>query len=265
MDKHKGKKQIWLVIMAAFLVIMLVAAQLKLKTVASFGENVAQATLNPVYRALAWITSPIREISQARTLLKQAENLRSENLLMKSELASLKAIQMENSKMRKLLNLKLPQVSLQLTSRVIGREPNTWFHLIIIDRGQKDGLNENSVALNEEGLIGRVVRLSSHTSQVLLLCDPRCAVPALDAANNSQGVIYGDGMRSCRMKYIDPKARIKPGDLIITSGVGGVYPKGIIIGKVLRVTGGEESIFQEAQVFPAVNFGELELVKAVNY
>jgi len=264
MDKNKDRYKFWIIVTAVFLGLILIIAQLKIKSVANFGENLTQATLKPFYQVFAWVSSPWRNFTRDKALLKQAQILQNENLLMKSELASLKAIQMENSKLRKLLKLKTPALSLQLTGRVIGREPNTWFHLLVIDQGLKDGLNENSVVLNEDGLVGRVIRLSAHTAQVLLLCDPRCAVPALDANTAAQGVIYGDGMRSCRMKYLDPKAKIKPGDTIVTSGVGGIYPKGLIIGKVLRVQGGEESIFREAQVFPAVNFGELEIIKAVN-
>jgi rod shape-determining protein MreC len=168
-------------------------------------------------------------------------------------------IEEENKRLRRLLDLKEHSLYEGLTSFVIAREPTNWFNTILLDRGEKSGVKENSVVITPEGLVGRVIKVNKNSSQVLLITDPGSEIGALIQRTRIQGVIQGR-KRDLILKYLPLEADVREGDLVLTSGLeGGLFPKGLVIGRVRKIESPHpQDLFLNIIVIPAVNLNSLE-------
>ncbi len=164
----------------------------------------------------------------------------------------------ENMRLRKLLQVKESLKPPTLTAQIIGRDPSLWFRTLTIDRGTQDGIKKSMPVVTVEGVVGQILETSRTTSKVLLAHDHNSAVNALIQKNRVQGIVKGEGSQSYKMHYILKNAAIEEGDLIVTSGMGGSFPKGIPVGAVSSVTKTKRGMFQNITVTPAVNFSQLE-------
>lgn len=164
----------------------------------------------------------------------------------------------ENMRLRKLLQFKESLKPPTLTAQIIGRDPSLWFRTLTIDRGTIAGIEKGMPVVTVEGVVGQILETSRSTSKVLLAHDPNSAVNALIQKNRVQGIVRGEGSESYSMRYILKNADVEEGDLIITSGLGGSFPKGIPVGTVASVTKTKRGMFQNITVSPSVNFSQLE-------
>ncbi|MFH1581791.1 MAG: rod shape-determining protein MreC [Pseudomonadota bacterium] len=170
-----------------------------------------------------------------------------------------------NLRLRELLNFRKNMASQALVAEVIGKDPSPWFKTIIIDRGKSDGIEKGLPVLVPEGIVGRVIDVSIHSSKVLLVVDQISAVDALVQRTRARGIIKGDSTTGdqCFFIYALRKHDIRAGDTIISSGLDTVFPKGLRIGKVSEVVKRNFGIFQEVIVTPYVDFEKLEEVLVV--
>ena len=167
----------------------------------------------------------------------------------------------ENQQLRGLLGFRAGSYYPRLmASQVIGRSTSNWFETIIIDRGGADGLRGDKVVISPEGLVGRTFDVARHSAKVLLLTDPNSAISAVDQNTRDIGIVVGRKAELLLMRYVSPTANIAAGDLLVTSGVSAIFPKGIRIGTVQRVEKRDYDIFQHVEVSPAVNFSKLDKV-----
>ncbi len=185
--------------------------------------------------------------------------LRKELARCRREIADYSEAAALNIRLNKLLELKEEVESPKLTARIIGRDPSDWFRVIIIDRGKNDGIHKGMPAITVEGMVGQVLSASPDKARVLLGIDPNSAVDGLIQHCRAQGIIKGDG-ESYVFNYVMKNLDIRENDLIVTSGLSGVFPKGIPVGRVTRVTNTARGMFQEVKVAPVVNFNQLEYV-----
>ncbi len=192
-------------------------------------------------------------------------NVRRENQVLRDELNRVlstnqeyREAMAENMRLRKLLQVKESLKPPTLTAQIIGRDPSLWFRTLIIDRGTRDGIEKGMPVVTVEGVVGQILETSRSTSKVLLTHDPNSAVNALIQKNRVQGIVKGEGSQSYKMSYILKNADVEEGDLIITSGLGGSFPKGIPVGTVSSVTKSKRGMFQDITVSPSVNFSQLE-------
>ena len=164
------------------------------------------------------------------------------------------------NRLKRLLGLKNEIRSLCLGAMVIGSSPNSWFKSILIDKGIKDGLKIHTPIIAPEGLVGQVINVSSHYAKVLLITDYNSKVSVICSRSRARGIFVGQGSRNGKVEYVLKDEDIKPGDILITSGLEGIFPKGIVVGKVLDVRDQKEGLFKEIWAKTAVNFGHLEEV-----
>jgi rod shape-determining protein MreC len=146
---------------------------------------------------------------------------------------------------------------------VISREPGNWFNSIIIDRGRVDGVEENMAVATYSGLVGRIVSVDSRTAKVLLILDQRSAVGGMIQRSRDIGVVKGSESNYCYMEYLSHDADLKINDMVITSGLGSIFPKGILIGKIVGVKKENNALFQKVLIRPEVDFTKLEEVFVV--
>ena len=169
-------------------------------------------------------------------------------------------IELSNERLRKLLSFQRHVTDRILAAEVIGRDPSPWFKTVIIDKGTTDGIVKGLPVVLPEGIAGQIVEVSARHSKVLLIIDPNSAVDALVQRTRFRGLIKGSSGGRCLFQYVLRKHEIRVGDIVVSSGLDGVYPKGIQIGSVSGVVRRNAGIFQEVAVTPNVDFDKLEEV-----
>jgi len=232
--------------------------------------------LQPVKNLAAQFTAPIQEgltsladwVTNMRQFFTDVEVCRAEKEELQAlvdtliiENVRLREAEIENVTLRQQLNFKQANPSFELLSaQVIGRDPTNLISYLIIDRGSTEGVAVGMPVLTHRGLVGRVTETNPHSSKVLLITDVSSSVNALIQESRATGVIQGRIGQGLVMRYIQHGEEIKTGDLVLTSGLGGNFPTRLIIGQVTAVRKKDVELFQEAEVRPAVDFHELEMV-----
>jgi rod shape-determining protein MreC len=201
----------------------------------------------------------IPAVKSRRDLDKQNRELRTENEVLRQQVRALAEAGNENLRLTHLLKLTEHSSFRTIGARVIGRDAGNWWKSIQIDRGTNDGIRENLPVLNADGLVGKVVKVTRGEARVLLLIDPNCKVSAVLQDSRQPGVVAGT-----QMTYVDCAAKIKPGENVITSGLGGIFPKGILIGAVVKAElNPQTGMYQDVEIKPAVDFRRLEEVVVI--
>jgi rod shape-determining protein MreC len=199
-----------------------------------------------------------------RELLLQIDALRRENQQLKEQQVQNIAIARENDQLRGLLGWQRQAPWKLKLANVVLRDPANWWWTIQIDLGSRDGIQINQPVLTAEGLIGRVSAVGSVSSQVVLIGDPNCRISALvENATHDMGVLSAGGPLGSslvRLSYLAGSANLKPGQDVITSGLGGIFPKGIPIGKIADVQSIDYGSATEASVKLNASLGALEQV-----
>ncbi|MGM0402758.1 MAG: rod shape-determining protein MreC [Thermodesulfobacteriota bacterium] len=146
---------------------------------------------------------------------------------------------------------------------VVGREPSAWFESIIINKGKADGVKTGLPVMVPEGIVGQVSGVSGHYAKVLLIVDRNNAVDTLVQRTRARGIVRGLSSNACRFEFALHKADITTGDIVITSGLDGIFPKGLRVGRVSKIIRRSSGIFQEIEIAPFVDFSRLEEVMVI--
>jgi len=191
----------------------------------------------------------------------------AENRELKERLRRLEAdhhrdaeIELENRRLARLLDFKAEVPSQLVTARVIGKDASGIFESFMLDRGETDGVKPGMAVVCADGVVGRIAQSTPHASRVLLISDHNSGVDAIVQRTRARGIVEGALNRSCSMKYIKRGEEIDVNDVVVTSGLDGIFPKGVLIGRVSGVTRKDFGLFQVADVVPAVEFSRLEEV-----
>ena len=197
-------------------------------------------------------------------IIRQKEALQRQNQELQLQLMRAEGINRENDRLRRLLGWQ-PQKPWKLKlARVVLREDSNWWRTVQIDVGSRDGVKADLPVLSTECLVGRISSVSLTRSQVVLLGDPNCKVAArVDNQTRDTGVIGGTGpleSNIVEMGYLSRTADLKPGQNVWTSGLGGVFPKDILIGKIVDSHSEDFGMSTVARVKLAANLSALEEV-----
>ncbi|MDW7981030.1 MAG: rod shape-determining protein MreC [Verrucomicrobiales bacterium] len=212
----------------------------------------------------ALAANAVDRLMPKRELARQNSLLRRENQQLRALLLQAQEQARENARLRELVGWQAQSGWNLRVARVVARDPANWWRTLHIDLGSKDGLRENAPVLTPDGLVGRVGTVGIATSQVLLLGDPNCRVSAVvENAKRDVGVIGPAGaLRSdvVELNYLPLSAEVKPGQLVLTSGLGGVFPKGIPIGRIIDAAPAADEMHLKARVKLSANLSGLEEV-----
>jgi len=253
-----------LILLFAFTVIILTVSGQKEYDVDGV-EGLPIATVGPFQEVLTQTLRFIEDIWRNYFFLISVakENKRLKKSLLETEAERIRCREIAQShyRLRKILDLKQSYTNNFLVSEVIARDPTPWFKALIINKGSLDGIKKGAAVIVPQGIVGQVTEVTGHFAKVLLLIDQNNAADALVQRTRARGIIKGELGGEYILKYVLRKYDIKIDDIIISSGMDGVYPKGIQIGRVKGVTRKHgSSIFQEVQVKPFVDFETLEEV-----
>ncbi len=226
-----------------------------------------QSTLVPLQEA---ITLVARDVSQRAEETESIETIRARNTELEAlanrlmvENLRLKELEQENQTLRQLLNFTRsnPQLSYEPTTvvgRSLGVDPTNLLYYVYVDIGARNSVARDMPVITERGLVGRVTAVGPKSAQVLLLIDPASAVNAIIQNSRTTGIVRGNIDGTLTMDRIPPNELVNPGDIVLTSGLGGNFPDKIVIGQVTAVEQRDQDMFQVARIRPTVDFGKLE-------
>jgi rod shape-determining protein MreC len=256
-----------------FIVILLVCAVLFISLQISdryqggFLHNLVLRIISPPQRAFHWTIASIRTFFKNRVLLI---DLKKENLRLQEEV---RRLQRENDEFResaqaverlqRLLLFKERVPAPMIPAEVIAYSPSAWSRTIVINKGLRDGVKEGMPVVTWEGVVGKVLRTSAGSSVIMLIIDRNSSVDVLVQRTRTRGIVEGDGGSRCQLEYVPRTDDMQIGDHIITSGLGGVFPKGLSMGEVVQVEKKEYGLFQTVAVRPSADFLRLEEVMVI--
>lgn len=179
---------------------------------------------------------------------------------LESELNQYRELSKENERLRKLLEFRDTLEGKKIAARVIGWDPSPWRKTLILDKGKNQGIRKNMAVLVAEGLVGRIVEAGPSTSRAILLLDADSRVSAMAEESRAQGVVTGYGGQELTLEYLELEGNVAVGENVSTSGLNGLYPKGIRIGKITAISRDSTGLHLQAKISSFVRFSKLEEV-----
>jgi rod shape-determining protein MreC len=270
--KREGEtgRTAWLLIFITVSVFCIVFFAARGRFVTPFSSPAVITLLAPFQRAAAWagaqVQGVVANVQDILTVHQQNQLLRSEVEQLRVQNVQANEYAAENIRLRELLGYTQSARQFDLVmARVIGREPTTWTRMIVIDRGTQHGVRKNMAVITARGLVGTVTDAGPISSKVQLILDPRSAAGALVQRSRVAGVVKGtpDDAMHPRMVNVPKSQDMAVGDIIVTSGFGGIYPKGIMVGTVSAVKNDSGGLLHYAVIEPATDFQRLEDVAVI--
>jgi rod shape-determining protein MreC len=261
----------WLLLSVVVAHIILISAQVNTRTGVPVLESVVFGSFAEVQRATTSAVTGVQEGWQnyfaLQEIRRENERLLEEVSQLQLRLQQQQAMAAQSRMLQELLGLRnridlSTTAGMILRSTVIGGGAAPEFRTVTIDKGTQDGLTRGMAVLAPAGVVGRVILPSGRASKIQLLIDVNAGAGAVVERSRAQGIVVGDGRDRLRMDYVPSSADIKAGDVVVTSGIEGIYPKGFVIGQIESVKRGAGD-YSEVLVRPAVDFSALEAVLVV--
>jgi len=235
-----------------------------------FGSAAQEIVLNVSVPIVDAVGYPFRSVRRAWETVADNRRLRSENTLLKSRVGELERkysatrdLQARNRQLEELVNLGKEYNYQVITARIVLNDDLGWSKTIIIDRGRRDGIVPNMAVVSGAGLVGKIIEAGYAYSRVLLIIDRSFKVGARLRLSRNTGILEGRGAKQLVLNYLPHDASAIAGDEVVTSGLGGLFPAGYLIGTVTKTVAEEYGFYQFASVEPAVDFNTLEFVAVI--
>jgi rod shape-determining protein MreC len=252
-------------------ILVLVVVGLIFLSLGGYLQPALDTASNPLISIQRWVSSRYMAVYEFLTVPRDVANLRQRNAELENEVSNLQTqvIQLEQQLREAELVFALldfargrPQNE-YVASSVIGRDPSPFVRYIFIDQGSDDGLRHGMPVVTEQGLVGRVDAVTANGARVQLITDPASSVNVRLQSLEVDAVVAGSVTGDITLGFVPQDVTLQPGDLILTSGLGGVYPSDIVVGQVISVRKLETELFQTASVQPVVDFTSLRAVLVI--
>jgi len=191
---------------------------------------------------------------------QENQQLRRRIAELEQQAVRLAEVEQTDKRLEALLNLRSSLDGDLQAAQIIGRDPLPWFSSMTIDKGEADGVHKNAAVLSPMGVVGQIMITGTHSARVLLITDHNSGVDAVVQRSRARGIVEGALDGGCVMKYLKRGEDVQVGDRVVTSGLDGIFPKGIIVGEVTRLTRGNRGLLQVAEIKPAVPLDRIEEV-----
>jgi rod shape-determining protein MreC len=201
-----------------------------------------------------------RSIVEAMSARRDVDGLRARVHELEEEAARLRDVEHENERLRALLDFRQTLRGDLVGARVIGRDAGTLARTLVIDRGERDGVVKGAPVVVPGGVVGRVFLVSPHAARVLLITDHNSGVDAVVERTRARGIVEGQVDGGCVLKFVTRTEDVQVGDVVVTSGGDGLFPRGLPIGRVTTIDKRGQGLFQHAVVAPSVDMGDLDEV-----
>ena len=191
--------------------------------------------------------------SENERLAARVAELEEENLQYREALV-------ESGRLQRIAEMRTDFEAPMRPAQVVGQDVSPWFRSVLVDRGSADGVLSGMPVVTESGVVGLVTATAPHAGRTMLLLDGQSAVDVLIQRSRARGIVRGDGTDRLHFEFFVRGDDVQVGDVVITSGFGGVYPKGLRVGEIVEVEPPGERLLQRALLRPAVDFGRLEQI-----
>lgn len=191
------------------------------------------------------------------------DRLERQNAELRRRNAALEEARQENLRLREMLSFVQDKDIETLGARVIGRPMNAWEGVITINRGSRDGVKKGMPVTSGSGLLGQTVEVGPASARVRLITDQGSRVAALIQRMRTEGIVRGSVDGALTLDYVSVETTVRAGDVIVTSGMGGVYPKGLLVGEVAEVRSDPGALYQAIRLSPAASLSDLEEVLVI--
>lgn len=260
MPRLRSEPLLFLLLLTAALLIFLhqLSALKPLEDMLVLFLSPAQEALNSAWHAVEQPFAGFQDAVEWRRRYDERQALVDQLLVQNTQL---REKEKENETLRDMLGFKQANQSYQmLPAEVIGRDPNPLLRHVIIDRGTTDGLKTGMPVVTARGLVGQLREVNVASAKVMLITDLASAVNALTQETRANGVVQGDLNGGVLLRFVSQGDKIEKGNIVLTSGLGGRFPKRIVIGQVQEVRRADVETFQTAVIRPSVDFRTLEQV-----
>lgn len=205
----------------------------------------------------------ISYLARSKSILQENKSLRETVDAMTRQLSQYQETEQENARLRRLLSFKEASSFNLAAASVVAKDSSNFSETIVIDRGRKQKIEPDTVVIAEAGLVGRVRESSPSLSRIVLITDPNSRVSAIVSASRQIGMVYGTSSGVCELRHIPLDSDIAIGCEVVTSGFSDIYPKGILIGKLIKIKREPRGLSLSAVIDPAVDFTTLEEVLCI--
>lgn len=191
---------------------------------------------------------------------KKNRELTEEVRRLRTEILDLKEKELENKRLKRILKLKSKLDFPTVAAQIIGQDASGLFKTVLINKGSEDGVLPDMGVVVPDGIVGKINRSSGSMAQVTMITDPGMSVDCRVERTRDRGLLSGSYSYSCLLQYVNKEAQIREGDIVVTSGLDGIFPRGLVVGRVQSVRLSEHGLFKESAVMPSAKLSEIEEV-----
>jgi rod shape-determining protein MreC len=256
-----------------FIIILLLSAlivmslRVKQRKGVAYFDGLLMEFCAPFQKASTFVIKSLHGVFEEYFFLVHVQR---ENVILKQKIAELqkdnhqmKEMALANERLHKLFQFR-EQVSVSvIAAEVIGQDPSSWFKSVTLNKGEKDGLRKGMAVISSEGVIGQVLKTAPHYSTALLITDYNSAIDSIIQRTRAKAIVEGKGENLCQLKYLLRTEEVVVGDIVVTSGLSGNFPKGLMVGEVRNVDKKGHGVFQYAELVPGVDLTKLEEVLVI--
>jgi len=217
------------------------------------GLTVARGTVQQIWNGYVWLIRVSRENQRLRDRLAALDQ----------QATQLEELEQTNRRLESLLQFRTELRGEAYGARVIGRDPLLGSRTITVDRGRRDGIRKGMAVLSPQGVVGQIIEVGWTASRALVLTDHNSGIDALVQRTRARGIVQGSMGDGCHMKYLRQGEDVAVGDRVVTSGMDGIFPKGILIGEVTEVSRRNRGLLQVATLSPSAPLDRIEEVLVV--
>ncbi len=252
------------IVLFLLLALILMSLRAKQRKGVDFFDAFVMEVCSPFQKGATFMIKTVQGTFQQYVFLI---GLEEENRRLKQKIAQLqeqnhqmKEMKLANERLRELLQFREKNSSSMIGAEVIARDPSSWFKSVTIDKGERDGVKKGMAVISSAGVIGQILKTASHYAIVLLLTDYNSAIDSIVQRTRAKAIVEGKGENRCQLKYLLRADEVAVGDIVVTAGLGGNFPKGLMIGEIKRVDKQGHGVFQYAELAPSVDLTKLEEV-----
>lgn len=268
---------LWVALATFFLVLLNLPPSVSSSLQGFFRESMATYQ-GGVTRLMSRVHNTSTAVGNISEVIRERDRLDKEAATLRAQVRELEALARENRELRDQLAYKKRLNLKTIACEVIARDDGYgWWQTIRLDKGREDGIAENMPVITPEGVVGRTTEVSGRTCDVLLISDRSFKASVRFEQDGSYGILHGGGVSlsgvhstgvlcvpgSCRVDYLRKDLEIKDGEMAVTSGLGGIFPPGLVVGRVVRMSPDETGLYQQGQVEPTADLGRLQRVLVV--
>jgi len=233
----------------------------------AFLDALLMELCSPFQKGSSFIIKTIQGVFQEYIFLI---HLQKENVMLKQRIVELqkethqmKEIASANERLQKLLGFREKIPLLVVAAEVVGQDLSSWFKSVTINKGEREGVRKGMAVISPEGVVGQILKTAPHHSTVILITDYNSAIDAIVQRTRAKAIVEGKGENQCHLKYLLRTEEVAVGDIVVTSGLSGNFPKGLMVGEIRKVEKVGQGSFQYAELIPSVDLTKLEEVLVI--